>query len=138
MKARNLIIASIIAGLFFMAGCGEEAPKEKIGTLKSELDEIKKLEEKSKNLQTADDAFTLIRDLNKNMKNVRDAVLDMDTEYNALEDESRKKEVEQRFAKVNKQLDASLETISKNVEPYKDDERVQRILSKLHEILISK
>jgi len=138
MKKYHFISISLLLGLFIVAGCADKKPKETINTLQDNVKEIQKLEKRSENIQNAEQAFTLLRDLNKTMKDVRNAVLELDANYPSMKDESRKQEIEQRFEEINKELNASLATISENVKPYKDDERVTQITNKLNEVLISK
>ena len=138
MKARYSIVISLILGLFVITGCGDKNQKAAINSFEDELKEIEQIEERSEGIQSADEAFKLIRDLNKSMKSVRDAVLNLDTEYAELQDEGKKKQIEKRFSEANEKLDASLKTISKNIEPYKDNERVKPMIEKLNDVLISK
>lgn len=138
MKARYSIIISLLIGIFLITGCADEKPQKAIETLNEELKEIDKLVERSENIENENDAFTLVRDLNKSMKDVRDAVLSMDSEYAELKNESQREKVKAQFAEANKKLDEKLQKISKNVEPFKDKPRVKQIMGKFHEVLISK
>ena len=123
--------------MIFLSSCKEE-PKEAINTLEDEAKEIENLAERSKDINNAEDAFVLLRDLNQAMKHVRDAVLLLDNQFNKIDDEAKKESIEERFAKVNKEIDNNLNTISKNLDPYKDSEKVDQMMKKLEQVMISK
>lgn len=128
-----------------MSGCGSETPMQDLRDASKEID---KLEEKSKNLKNKEEAFTLLRDLNNAMKDVREAALTLDSEYKnmkaggeeiqkAKQSEGFKKTMKE-FSKINADIDSSLAVISKNMEPYKEDEEVKKMLNKLQTLLISR
>ena len=128
-----------------MTGCGSENPMQ---NLKDAAKEIDKIEQQSENVQNTDQAFTTLRDLNNAMKDVREAVLALDNKYKnmkvggeefkkAKQSEDFKKTMEE-FEKVNSDINASLATISENLDPYKKDEEVKKMLTKLQSLLISR
>jgi predicted nucleic acid-binding Zn-ribbon protein len=145
MKARLILISTLLVGIIFMSGCGSETPMQDLRDASKEID---KLEEKSKNLKNKEEAFTLLRDLNNAMKDVREAALTLDSEYKnmkaggeeiqkAKQSEDFKKTMKE-FSKINADIDSSLAVISKNMEPYKEDEEVKKMLNKLQTLLISR
>lgn len=145
MKARIFVISTLLAGILFMTGCGSENPMQ---NLKDAAKEIDKIEQQSENVQNTDQAFTTLRDLNNAMKDVREAVLALDNKYKnmkvggeefkkAKQSEDFKKTMEE-FEKVNSDINASLATISENLDPYKKDEEVKKMLTKLQSLLISR
>lgn len=145
MKARIILISTLLAGMIFMAGCGSETPMQ---DLKDASKEINKIEKRSKDLKNKEEAFTLLRDLNNEMKDVREAALSLDSKYKnmkagseefkkAKQSEDFQKTMEE-FSKINSEIDSSLAVISKNLDPYKEDEEVKKMLSKLQSLLISR
>ena len=145
MKARIILISSLLVGMLFMAGCGSDTP---MLDLKNAAEEIDKIEQRSENVQTKEEAFTVLRDLNGAMKDVREAVLGLDDKYKNMkvggeefEKAKQSQEFKQKmaeFEKVNSEIDSSLSAISSNLEPYKDDEEVKKMLEKLQSLLISR
>jgi geranylgeranyl pyrophosphate synthase len=145
MKVRTSIISGLLVLMFFMSGCGDKAPMQ---NLKESAKEIEKIAEQSKNIQNKEQAFTILRDLNNEMKDVREAVLALDNKYNKMKPGSEKfKDVKQtddfqntmkEFEKVNERINSSMASISKNLEPYKEDEEVKKMLEKLQTLLISR
>lgn len=128
-----------------MTGCGSETPMQDLRNASKEID---KIEQQSENVQNTEEAFTVLRDLNGAMKDVREAALGLDDEYKNMKvggEEFRKAKESQEFKqkmaefeKVNSEIDSSLAVISKNLEPYKDDEEVKKMLEKLQTLLISR
>jgi len=145
MKARYIIISSLLVGMIFMAGCGSENPMQQ---LKDAAKEINNIEERTENVQNKEEAFTILRDLNDAMKDVREAALSLDAEYSNMKvgSEEFKKAKEsadfqnkmEEFSKINADIDSSLATISENLDPYKEDEEVKKMLQKLQSLLISR
>lgn len=134
MKTRLTIITSIFLSLLLFSGCQSESTPE---DLQEDVKEIKHLETQSENIENKEDAFELMRNLNQAMKSVRDKILEMESNYRTAS-ESKKKEMESEFEKANAEIDESLKVISKNVEPYKEEEEVAKMLDKLQEVMISK
>ena len=134
---RHLIITSILLSIVILSGCGKDE-KSAISTLQSEVKEIQKIEQRSENIGSQEDAFNVLRDLNQSMKQVRDACLALDTEYRKSRDEAEKQQSLEQFTHLNQQIDESLSTISSNVEPYKDQEQIKQMLNKLRNLMISK
>ena len=145
MKIRLIIISSLLASMIFIAGCGSETPMK---DLKETAKEIDKIEKRSENIQNKEEAFTLLKDLTSQMKDVREAALALDDKYKDMEAGGEEiKEVKQseefknkmaEFEKINSDIDSSLKVISKNVKPYKDNKEVGNMLEKLQTILISR
>lgn len=134
MKARLIIITSFVLSVFLITGCGG---KKTVEDMKQEAKNLETLAERSQNINNAEEAFKLLRDLNQTMKDVRGIILAMDATYRDASD-SKKQEMTGEFEKVNNQIDKSLNTISENVEPYEDEEEVQKMLKKLEDLLISR
>ena len=128
-----------------MAGCGSENPMQQ---LKDAAKEINNIEERTENVQNKEEAFTILRDLNDAMKDVREAALSLDAEYSNMkvgsEEFQKAKESAdfqnkmEEFSKINADIDSSLATISENLDPYKKDEEVKKMLQKLQSLLISR
>ena len=116
--------------------------------LKNAAKEIDKIEQRSENVQTKEEAFTVLRDLNGAMKDVREAVLGLDNkykdmrvggkEYQEAKQSADFKKTMAEFEKINSDIDSSLAAISQNLEPYKEDEEVKKMLEKLQSLLISR
>lgn len=134
MKTRLTFITSLLLSLLLFSGCHSESTSE---GLEDEVKEIQRLEEQSKNIENTEDAFELTRNLNQNMKSIRDKILDMEIKYREAS-QAEKGKMENKFKEANAKIDESLKVISENIEPYKDKEQVSRMLDKLNEILISK
>ncbi len=145
MKIRLIVISSLLAGMLFMSGCGSDDPMQ---DLKDAAGEIDKIEQQSENIQSKEEAFTILRDLNNEMKNVREAALALDEKYIDMEPGSEEYEkVKQsedfknrmkEFEKINSDINSSLAVISDNIEPYKEDDEVKKMLEKLQSLLISR
>ena len=145
MKARLIVISSLLVSMFLMASCGSETPMQ---DMRDAAKEIQKIEEKSKSVDNKEDAFTTLRDLNNAMKDVREAALALDNEYKNMkagsEEFKKAKQSEdfqnkmEEFKKINSEINSSLAVISKNLDPYKKDEEVKKMLSKLQSLLISR
>ena len=146
MKKRLFLISSLFLGLLIFSGCGSDTtPMEDLKTASKEID---KIEKRSENVSSTDEAFQLMRDLNQEIKDVRGAVMALDAEYTDMKPGSEEfekvtqtEEYKQKvaeFEKVNAQIDSSLATISKNMEPYKDKEQVDQMIQKLQDLLISR
>ncbi|MBS3769823.1 MAG: hypothetical protein V5A47_05465 [Bacteroidales bacterium] len=134
MKTRLTIMTGILLSLFLFSGCQSESTPE---DLQEDVKEIKRLEKQSENIENKEDAFELMRSLNQSMKSIRDKILEMDIKYRTAS-ESEKKEMERKFEQSNAEIDESLKVISENIEPYKEDEKVSKMLDILNEIMISK
>ena len=102
-----------------------------------EVKTIQQIEERSADISNAEEAFVLMRELNQNMKDIRDQILSMEQKYRKAS-ESEKQKLKSEFQEANTQIDQSLNVISGNIEPYKEDKRVSKMLDKLNEIMISK
>jgi Rad3-related DNA helicase len=145
MKARLTVISSLLAITLFMVSCGSKNPMQ---DLRDAAKEIDKIEKQSENVQNKEQAFTVLRDLNNAMKDVREAVLALDNKYNKMSpkgEEFKKvkqsedfKKTMQEFEKINSEIDSSLAAISENLDPYKDDEEVKKMITKLQSLLISR
>ncbi|MCF8308356.1 MAG: hypothetical protein K9I68_05030 [Bacteroidales bacterium] len=134
MKTRLIIITGFLLSIFLLGGCGsEKAPED----LKTDVKEIQKLEKQSEDLSSADEAFSLLRNLNQAMKSVRDKILELDKKYRNASEAEKKKMVD-NFTEINKEIDKSLKVIRKNIKPYEDDEQVSNMIDKLEGMLISK
>ncbi|MGM0650551.1 MAG: hypothetical protein ACQES1_08615 [Bacteroidota bacterium] len=134
MKTRVTIISSFLLILFLFTACQSETKPE---SLDEDINEIEKIAERSENIQNKEDAFALIRDLNQNLKKVRDKILELDNKYNNASD-AEKKSMERKFENQNKEINRHLKIISKNIEPYKEKKEVAKMLKKLNEIMITK
>lgn len=145
MKARLTILSIFLTGMIFMAGRASETPMKDLREAANEIDNIA---ERSENVQGNEEAFTILRDLNGAMKDVREATLTLDAKYTnmkvggqefqeAKQSEDFKNKMEE-FNKINSNIDSSLATISENLEPYKKDEEVKKMLQKLQDLLISR
>jgi hypothetical protein len=136
MKTRITIIASLLVSILLFSGCQSE--DEQQGTmLQEEIKTIQQIEERSANIDNPEDAFILMRDLNQTMKDIRDQILSVEEKYR-MASESEKQQLKSEFQEANTQIDQSLKVISGNINPYKEDERVSKMLEKLNEIMISK
>lgn len=163
MKARLLVITSLLISIVFMAGCSSDTPMQQLKTASQEID---KIEKRSENIKNKEEAFTLLRDLNQELKDIKNAALALDEKvmngidtanyemykpngndaFNQLEEsdfkskqhyEDYKNNVKQ-FEKFNADINSSLAVISKNLEPFKDDEEVSKMLEKLQGIMIKR
>ena len=145
MKIRLIVISSLLASILLMGGCGSETPMK---DLKDASNEIDKIEQQSENIQNKEEAFTVLRDLNSEMKNVREAVLALDNKYINMKPDSEEfekvkqseefKNTMEEFEKINSDINSSLAVISENIEPYKDNEEVKKMIEKLQSLLISR
>ena len=134
MKSQIIITATLLLSLLFFKGCkSETSPAD----LQEEVKVLKEIEKRSENIDSKNDAFNVLRDLNQTVKDIRDKILQMEERYREAS-ESEKAQIEKTFEQANKEIDGSLGIISKNTEPYKDIEEVSKMLEKLNEILISK
>lgn len=134
MKTRLLIISSFLTGILILSGCGGDKTSNNLG---AEAAEIQMLAERSENLTNAEEAFALLRDLNQSVKDIREIVLTMDEAY-AEAPVEEKAAMEAEFDVVNSKIDTSLSIISKNIEPYRNNEKVEKMLNKLNDLLISR
>lgn len=134
MKTRIIIITGFLLSVFLLGSCGsEKAPED----LKTDVKQIQELEKQSEDLNSADETFTLLRDLNKVMKGVRDKVLDLDRKYRTASEAEKQKMVND-FEEINKEIDKSLGNIRENIKPYEDDPQVKNMIDKLEGMLISR
>jgi len=136
MKTQITFIASLLVSILLFSGCQSENEQQG-ALLQKEVKSIQQIEERSTNIDNPEEAFVLMRELNQTMKDIRDQILSMEQKYRTVS-ESEKKQLESEFSKANTQIDQSLKVISGNIEPYKKDERVSKMLDKLNEIMISK
>jgi hypothetical protein len=72
------------------------------------------------------------------MKSVRDACIGLDGEFLEMNDSLARKNLQQEFSGINNRINQSLHTISENIQPYSGDKRVEELLEKLNEVLISR
>ncbi len=135
MKTQITLITSLLLSLLFFSGCQSE--KKQGPLLQEELKAMKQIEQRSENIQNSEDAFIVLRDLNQTLKDIREGILTLENEYRAVS-ENEKQQIESEFNIVNSEINQSLNVISNNIEPYKEDERVSKMLVKLNEIMISK
>jgi outer membrane murein-binding lipoprotein Lpp len=134
MKTRLTIITSILLSLIIFSGCQSESTPE---NLQEDVKEIKRIANNSENIEDKEDAFEILRNLNQKMKDVRDNILAMEAKYRTAS-ENKKREMESEFKEANAQIDESLGVIRENVDPYKNEQEVSKMIDKLNEILISK
>jgi len=136
MKTRITFIASLLVSILLLSACQSE-DEQQGPMLQEEVKSIQQIEERSANVSNPEEAFVLMRDLNQTMKDIRNQILSVEQKYRTVS-ESEKQQLESEFKKANTQIDQSLEVISSNIEPYKEEERVSKMLEKLNEIMISK
>lgn len=136
MKTRITFIASLLVSILLFSACQSE-DEQQGPMLQEEVKSIQQIEERSANVSNPEEAFVLMRDLNQTMKDIRNQILSVEEKYRTVS-ESEKQQLESEFKKANTQIDQSLEVISSNIEPYKEEERVSKMLEKLNEIMISK
>lgn len=134
MKSQITIIASLLLSLLFFSGCQSETTPE---DLQEDVKTIKEIEKRSENIENKEDAFEILRDLNQSLKSIRDKILELEMKYRDAS-ENERKQIEKEFNTANTEIDQSLKVISKNTEPYKEEEEVSKMLDKLNEIMISK
>ena len=135
MKTHLAIITSFLLSVLLFSGC--QSDKAKPADLQEDIKEMKLLAERSENLENKKEAFDLMKDLNQNMKDIRDKTMEMDMKYRSAS-ENEKEEMERKFEEVTTKIDKHLGTIKKNIEPYEEDDEVSKMIEKLNEILISK
>ncbi len=135
MKTHLAIITSFLLSVLLFSGC--QSDKAKPADLQEDIKEMKLLAERSENLENKKEAFDLMKDLNQNMKDIRDKTMEMDMKYRSAS-ENEKEEMERKFEEVTTKIDKHLGTIKKNIEPYEEDDEVAKMIEKLNEILISK
>ncbi|MFW5821603.1 MAG: hypothetical protein ACOCWA_09945 [Bacteroidota bacterium] len=135
MKIQILSLPSLLLSFLLFSGCKSE---EKQGAfLQEEVNALNQIEQQSENIQNSEDAFIVLRGLNQTLKDIREGTLTLDNEYHMVP-ENEKQQLEIEFKNAKNEIDQSLNVISNNIEPYKDDERVAQMLDKLNEIMISK
>lgn len=135
MKTQIKIITGLVLSLLLFSGCQSE--KKQGPLLQKELEAMKQIEQQSENIQNSEEAFTVLRDLNQTLKDIREATLSLENDYRTGS-ESKKQQLEREFNNANSEIDHSLSVISNNIDPFKEDERVSKMLVKLNEIMISK
>ncbi|MFO8054253.1 MAG: hypothetical protein R6U19_03715 [Bacteroidales bacterium] len=146
MKNPIVIISSLVLSLLIFNSCGSDAPADHLADLEAINSNIEKIAEKSESISSHEEAFTILRDLNQEIKSMRGTVLAIDEEYRDLSEsefeEAKQspefKERMQRFEQIMEKMDASLQKIKRNVEPYKSDRQVKNMIEKLENILISR
>ncbi|MFO8086176.1 MAG: hypothetical protein R6T91_00030 [Bacteroidales bacterium] len=144
MKTRLLFISTVILGITLFSACSTDTTP--MDQLKDAAVEIDKIEERSADISSAEEAFIVLRDFNQVMKDVRNAVMAMDAEYKDMSKEEFAEYKESaefqtkmdEFKTVNNDIDDSMKTISENVDPYKEDKQVEDMLKKLEDILITR
>lgn len=135
MKTQITFIISLLMSLLLLFGCKSD---EKQGPLlQKEINSLKQIEQRSENIENSEDAFNILRDLNQTLKDIREGTLTFENDYRAVS-ENEQQQLETSFINAKNEIDQSLKVISNNIDPYKNDERVSKMLDKLHEIMISK
>lgn len=152
MKSRVLILSAFIVSMFFLTGCGgESTPIKNMEKASANIDSIA---DASENLNNADEAFTVLRGLTDELKSVRDASMTLDEKHRVKEpvvakgetmekdeqieqDEDFKKDME-KFDKITDDISSSLKTINENIQPYKEEKEVKKMLDKVETIMITK
>jgi hypothetical protein len=127
----------LLLTMLLLSACGGDK-QGTLDKLRGEAKEIQNIEARSDQINSAEDAFNVLGDLNQSMKQVRDACLNLDAEYRETKETPAKDQMKKEFSQINRQIDQSLKTISKNLEPYKEKEEISRMLEKLREMMISK
>ncbi|MFW6019561.1 MAG: hypothetical protein ACOCPM_03185 [Bacteroidales bacterium] len=154
MKSRMLILSAIIGSMLFLASCGDEdksTPMEKIEGISKNID---KIEERSNEINNPEEAFTILQDLNNELKGLRDASMALDEKHRDIDPVAAKGETidedeqiehsdefekdMQKFDEITDDINSSLKIISKNVKPYKDDPEVKKMMEKVETIMITK
>lgn len=146
MKIRILIISSLVFSFLLFSGCGSDAPADHMADLEGITKNIRNLADESENVSNPEEAFTLLRSLNQEIKSTREAALSIDAEYADLskaefEVKQNTPEFRERMARFESamdDMDQALQTIKSNVDPYKSDEQVSQMYDKLETILISR
>jgi hypothetical protein len=134
MKISNLYKIFPVIAIFLFASCGNKQSNE--NKLETHINAIEKLASQSNNINTAEEAFQLLRSFNKNLNAVKSNVLSLEKEY--LKAQGKEKEsIKKFFDDANEKLNKSAKTIYKAVEPYKDDPNVADMLKKINGALIS-
>ncbi len=135
MKTQITFITSLLLSLLLLSGCQSE--KKQGPLLQEEINTLKQIEQRSENIENSEDAFNVLRDLNQTLKDIREGTLTLENEYRTVP-ENEKQQLESEFKIAKNEIDQSLKVISNNIEPYKENERVSKMLDKLNEIMISK
>ncbi|MEA3449291.1 MAG: hypothetical protein U9Q98_12720 [Bacteroidota bacterium] len=145
MKIRILFITATIVSLTALTSCNKEA-SDPIEDIKNSTTEINKIEERSNNINDKIGAFEVLRDLNQEMKNVRNVSLALDEQYanvkrkeeDTLADNPEFTKKMEEFEQCLNDIDKSLQVIRENVKPYEDKEEVVKMIKKLNHIMITK
>jgi len=137
MNKHHLNMLPLLLTMLLLSACGGDK-QGTLDKLRGEAKEIQNIEARSDQINSAEDAFNVLGDLNQSMKQVRDACLNLDAEYRETKETPAKDQMKKEFSQINRQIDQSLKTISKNLEPYKEKEEISRMLEKLREMMISK
>jgi ribosomal protein S20 len=135
MKTKITFITFLLLSSLLFSGC--QSKKKQGQLLQEEVNAMKQIELRSENIENSEDAFIVMRDLNKTLQDIREAILTLEKDYHAAS-ENEKQQLESKFKSANSEIDQSLNVISNNIESYKGDERVSKMLDKLKEIMISK
>jgi len=135
MKTQILFLKSLIISLLLFSGCQSE--ENQAAFLHEEVKTLKEIEQRSGRIENSENAFTVLRDLNQTLGDIRDEILSMEVTYREVS-ENEKQQLESEFNTAQSEIDRSLKVISTNIEPYKTDKRVSKMLVKLDEIMISK
>jgi predicted nucleic acid-binding Zn-ribbon protein len=145
MKIRILFITATIVSLTALTSCNKEG-SDPIEDIKNSITEINKIEERSNDISNELEAFEVLRDLNQEMKNIRNASLALDEQYadvkredeGTLADDPEFTKKMEEFEQCLNTIDQSLQVIRKNVQPYEDKEEVEKMIKKLNHIMITK
>ncbi|MGC9375240.1 MAG: hypothetical protein ACP5DQ_09390 [Bacteroidales bacterium] len=145
MKIRILFITATIIGLTALTSCNTDK-SDPIEDIKNSITEINKIEERSNDISNELEAFEVLRDLNQEIKTVRNASLALDEQYadvkrkdeGTLADDPEFTKKMEEFEQYLNDIDKSLQIIRKNVKPYEDKEEVEKMIKKLNHIMITK
>jgi len=145
MKIRILFITATIVSLTALTSCNKEG-SDPIEDIKNSITEINKIKERSNNISDELGAFEILRDLNQEMTNVRNASLALDEQYadvkrkdeDTLADDPEFTKKMEEFEQSLNEIDQALQVIKENIKPYEDKEEVEKMIVKLNHIMIMK
>jgi DNA repair exonuclease SbcCD ATPase subunit len=145
MKIRILFITATIVSLTALTSCNKEG-SDPIEDIKNSITEINKIKERSNNISDELGAFEVLRDLNQEMTNVRNASLALDEQYadvkrkdeDTLADDPEFTKKMEEFEQSLNEIDQALQVIKENIKPYEDKEEVEKMIVKLNHIMIMK
>ena len=101
MKNQIIVTASFILSLIVFSGCKSESGPL---NLQEEVRVLKEIEMRSTNIENKNDAFNVLRDLNLNIKDIRNKILDMEERYREAS-ENEKVQIEKEFEQANNEID---------------------------------